>query len=229
MKEKLILLHGALGTKGQFNELTKLLSDPFDVFSLNFEGHGGRPFGGEFSIDTFSKNLADFLDSNEINETNIFGYSMGGYIALHGAIQIPERIKKIITLGTKFKWTEESAAKEVKMLDPKKIEQKVPHFAEKLKADHHPNHWKTVVKNTANMMIKMGNGHKLNLSDFQKITTPVTIAIGDQDKMVTIEESEEVAQHIPKSDFVILENVVHPIEKVKIDVLTSLITQSLHR
>ena len=46
------------------------------------------------------------------------GHSMGGYVALKLALKRPELVDRIITLGTKFNWTPEVAAKEVKMLNP---------------------------------------------------------------------------------------------------------------
>ena len=41
MKEKLILLHGALGSKNQFRPLMERLKEYFDMYTMNFEGHGG--------------------------------------------------------------------------------------------------------------------------------------------------------------------------------------------
>ena len=54
---------------------------------------------------------------------------MGGYVALQLANKHPKYVQKIITLGTKFAWDKETAAKEVKMLNPEKIEEKIPAFA----------------------------------------------------------------------------------------------------
>ncbi len=37
----LLLLHGALGAKSQFDKLADLLCTTYIVHALNFEGHGG--------------------------------------------------------------------------------------------------------------------------------------------------------------------------------------------
>ena len=47
-----------------------------------------------------------------ITRADIFGYSMGGYVALHAARRHPERIGSIMTLGTKFAWDTPTAEKE---------------------------------------------------------------------------------------------------------------------
>ena len=226
MKEKLLLLHGALGSKKQFAPIKPLLEKTFDVFDMDFEGHGGFQSDKDFSMQLFTENAIDFLDQNTIDKINIFGYSMGGYVALNMALKIPDRVKKIATLGTKFNWSMESAQKEVRMLNPDKIEEKVPHFASKLKEEHFPQDWKTIVRKTAAMMMGLAEGEQLNANDFKQIKTEVQIGIGSLDKMVTVEESEVVANLIPKSTFKIMEGFPHPIDKIDLTQLNNYIKGS---
>ena len=219
MKQNLLLLHGALGSKKQFSTLKERLNESFEVYAINFEGHGGTTSQNEFSIQLFTKNVLDYLQSNSIDATTIFGYSMGGYVALATALKNPEKVKKIVTLGTKFQWDLESAAKETKMLNPIKIEEKVPAFAEKLKLEHHPQDWKEVMHKTAQMMIHMAEGAKLSDSDFKKINQSVVIGIGSLDHMVSYEESKYVSELIPNSELIHLEGVKHPIDTIGTDEL----------
>ncbi len=219
MKQKLLLLHGALGSKNQFKGLKEKLGDSYDLYPLNFEGHGGQESSNDFSIALFTKNVLDFIDESAIDKVTVFGYSMGGYVALNAALQLPAKIKKIITLGTKFNWTLESAQKEVRMLNPIKIEEKVPHFAEKLRQEHHPSDWKRVMKKTANMMINMAQGAKLSDTDFKHIQQEIVIGVGSLDTMVSYSESEYISGLLPNSKLVKLEGVKHPIEQIPIDKL----------
>ena len=227
MKENLLLLHGALGTKAQFKDYIQKLNDHFTVHTFNFEGHGGIPSTNSFSIESFSKNLIEFLDKNKIEKANIFGYSMGGYVALYTSIRHPRRISKIITLGTKFNWNPETAEKEASMLDPNVIEIKVPHFANRLDSLHHPLDWKEVMHNTREMMMAMGNGERIKDDDFSNIDIPVIIGLGSLDRMVSTQESEKVKSLIPNSKFQILNDVSHPIEKNSPDVISSFILDHL--
>lgn len=48
--KKLLLLHGALGSKNQFKSLKEILKSDFDVYDFNFEGHGGLVSDADFSI-----------------------------------------------------------------------------------------------------------------------------------------------------------------------------------
>lgn len=225
--QTIILLHGALGAKSQLDPIADQLKDLFQVYTMNFEGHGGRPSQNDFSIDLFSRNLIDFMDEKEIESANIFGYSMGGYVALKMALDNPERIDRIITLGTKFDWTPESAAREVKMLNPDKIEEKVPRFAAYLKALHNPLGWKELLHKTAEMMIRLGNGEGLSKADFEKIRNNCEIGVGDSDEMVTRVETEQVANALSNGRFYILENTIHPIDKVDAMLIISKIKSSI--
>ena len=212
-KNNLLLLHGALGSQKQFDRLKNLLVDDFNVFTFNFEGHGGRESDSTFSMDLFGANVLEFMSDNDLDRTHMFGYSMGGYVALKLALKQPERISSIMTLGTKFNWSEEAAQKEVRMLDPATIEAKVPKFAQHLMAIHQPEDWKLLLHKTAEMMLGLARGERLKIADLQRIRHDVLIGIGSLDKMVTMEESKNAAEQIPNGNCLEIEGVHHPLEK----------------
>jgi pimeloyl-ACP methyl ester carboxylesterase len=221
----LILLHGAIGSSAQLTALSIALKDVFSVHSFNFDGHGGEAIDGPYSIDRFLENLIHYLDENKLDQVVIFGYSMGGYVALKAAAKHPNRIVSISTLGTKFNWTPETAAKEVKMLDAEKIEEKVPKFAEHLKLVHSPLDWKEVLKGTAEMMLHLGEGKGLTDDEISSISIPVLIGIGEQDQMVSIDESKRVTNLLPNGKMIVFEDFQHPLEKIDLRVLATSISQ----
>tara|TARA_R110002096_G_scaffold136909_7_gene289841 strand:+ start:22196 stop:22888 length:693 start_codon:yes stop_codon:yes gene_type:complete len=223
MKPNLLLLHGALGSSQQLAELKSLLSDNYSVHSINFEGHGGLPSSTEFSIDLFVKNTLDYLRENSIEQTSIFGYSMGGYVALKLALEHPEKVEQICTLGTKFNWSKEAAEKEIKLLNPEIIEAKVPKFVARLNTLHQPEDWKNVVLKTAQMMRDLANGKALKTSDFSQISHKVCIGIGTEDQMVSMEESQEVALVLPNGKLEKLEGIPHPIDLIAAKILKQFI------
>lgn len=225
-KPALLLLHGALGTKRQLDPIKELLLEQFDVYNFNFSGHGGDNSNEPFSIELFTQNVMDFMAANKIQRASIFGYSMGGYVALNLALNCPELVDRIVTYGTKFDWTEASAKKEVKMLNPDVIEEKVPKFAEKLKNDHFPSDWKMLMKRTAQMMLNLGGGEKISEAAFSAIQHKVTIGIGLVDTMVTLEESEHVVSLLPHATLYKLPGQPHPLERVDPDAIKKLIMES---
>ena len=193
--------------------LHSLLQDEFQVHRIDLPGHGAAPVAEDFSIAGFAAALRDHL-VNIGAPVSIFGYSMGGYVALYAARHFDLPIERIITLGTKFDWRPETADREASRLNPDKILEKVPAFAAQLAVLHGEHRWQQVVRNTATMMMQMGMEPPLQDEDFRHIHAPVHLLLGDQDQMVTEAETRSIQQLLPAASFELLENTLHPIDAV---------------
>jgi len=220
--KNLILLHGALGSKVELIALGKSLSQKYDVHILEFDGHGRTQMKYGFSIPDFAKNLHTFVVQNNLQGADVFGYSMGGYVALYMASEHPELLGNIITLGTKFHWTPEASAKEVGMLNPEIIEEKVPKFANYLAQLHGAEDWKQNMRYTAQLMYDLGNNELLE-NRFASIRNPCFIGLGELDSMVSLEETRHAVRCIPNASYYNLPNTLHPIGKVDVEVLSGTI------
>jgi len=214
MKPNLILLHGALGSSQSFENLKHLLAEDFNLIVPDLKWHGSRSstFAG-FKMQHLADDFEDILLKENIQSANVFGFSMGGYVALVLALKKPELFKKIMTLGTKLDWKAEQAEKETKMLNPEKIQEKVPQFAEHLKSLHGEN-WVNLCRQTANMMIDLGGSPILTTENIHAIDLPIRLCLGDQDHMVSLEETEAFSRSLLKGGMKVLPNSPHPIEKV---------------
>lgn len=211
----LLLLHGAIGAQDQLQPLKELLSAHYNVHTLSFSGHGGNAFPeDDFSIARFSVDVLNYLNINNIEQCDVFGYSMGGYVAMYLAKQQPERLGRIVTLATKFHWDEPTAHKECGMLDADKIAAKVPAFAAALAKRHAPNDWKELMNCTKDMLMAMGKDNPLKVEDYSTITNPSLIMLGDRDKMITPEETLAVYKALPNAQMAMLPDTQHPIEQV---------------
>ena len=227
MKPNLILLHGALGSKRHLQALKAELSNLFNVYDLDFAGHGDQISESEFSMELFAQNLIDLIAEQGIDKTHVFGYSMGGYVGITAALKSPALFDKIITYGTKFNWSPQIAEQEVKMLKPAKIEEKVPKFAKRLNELHAPNDWKVMMQKTADLMISLGAGNGLKEEDFKCVNQQIIIGWGSADKMVTEAESKNVADLLPNGEFCSINEQPHPIEMIDLDALINYIKSAL--
>lgn len=217
----LILLHGALGHSQIFESLTEKLSLYFTIHAPLFSGHGTSELPEDgISIEKYTNELKEFIESNNLNDVYIFGHSMGGYVALCYATQHPERLNSVITLGTKFHWTEEEALKESKMLNPETIAEKVPKYAALLEAQH-GDKWKQLLHSIADLMVSLGKNPPLK-NNLSTINIPVQIMVGDQDNMVTLEESTDVFRSLPNARLAVLPDTKHPMDKVRTGLLFDL-------
>jgi len=223
--QNIILLHGAIGAKDQLEPLAiELKQQGYNVFTLSFSGHGQTPFATNFGIEQFALELDQFINEKNLDKPTVFGYSMGGYVALYLAHQQPTLLGNIITLGTKFEWSTEIAKKEVKMLDSKTIVEKVPKFAEALQKRHGQD-WELLLQKTAKIMLSLGNKNALSLNDFTAIENKVLIGLADKDNMVSLEETTAVYKQLKNGDMYMLPNTKHPIETVDSKLLAELVTK----
>lgn len=218
---QILLLHGALGSDRQLEPLKNSLENEFEVHILCFEGHGGRTTDNLLRIQNFSRNLIDYIEQHQLDKPLIFGYSMGGYVALYTEALHPGTCGKIVTLGTKLHWSPDIAAREVRMLNPEVIEEKVPKFAAHLQRMHEPNDWKENMRATAEMMESMGENPPLNEVDLSAVKCEVQLLLGTKDNMVSPQETELVHRQLPNSKFEMLEDVEHPIEKLDLSKLSA--------
>jgi pimeloyl-ACP methyl ester carboxylesterase len=160
------------------------------------------------------------MNENYIKTIDIFGYSMGGYVALWLARFYPERVGKIFTLGTKLKWNAEEVEKEIKMLNPEVTQQKVPAFAQLLVDRHGEHEWKSLMSKTALLLKDLAHTH-LTDQDFIKIQQQVLLSRGGEDNVVTFEETDYAHHLIKNSEFKVYENVGHPIESMPVELLSN--------
>ena len=217
-RHQLLLLHGALGSSRELEPVKTRLSENYDIHTLDFSGHGGNHLDGPFTIDRFTYDVIHYLDEKRIPQVHIFGFSMGGYVALKAAERLGLRIGKIVTLGTKFDWNIQSAQKETALLQPERIRDKVPHFAERLKQRHAPADWKNVVNKTREMINQLGHAPEWT-PGVNFISNPVRLLLGGRDNMVSADETRKVADHLRNASIKILPGMEHPLDKVDFDIL----------
>src|SRR3954468_4313950 len=147
--QTIILLHGALGSASDLMPLAAALKEAgANVHSLTFSGHGAEAFKSSFGIEQFSQELESLIHALNGTDVTVFGYSMGGFVALHLAAKQPGIIKNIITLVTKFNWSKEAVEKETALLKPDVMLQKIPAYAKSLE-DKHGSRWNETVTRTA--------------------------------------------------------------------------------
>lgn len=208
-----LMLHGALGCAADFAPLQAALNGNLLSVAIDFPGHGllaALPHD-RFSIQEFSKTVSRYASGEQ--KLHLFGYSMGGYVALYFASLFPEMVDKVFTLGTKLAWTPETGAKEAGRLDPVKISEKVPLFAASLAQKHGMNHWEKNVTGTAAMLRALGEAPPLTEEALGRIQAEVRMARGSLDNMVSEEECLRAAGLIPRASYVCLEDQPHPLDQ----------------
>lgn len=224
--QHILLLHGATGSAADMEQLAAALQPDYAVHTLNFSGHGGEEMPIEdFSMSLFAGDVLNYMVKHGISQSAIFGYSMGGYVAMYLAKHYPEKLSRVITLATKFYWDENTAAREMKMLNAATILEKVPDFAQQLMKQHGTDRWEPLLGKTRDLLYQLGQNNTLKLADFPSITIPCLLLLGEKDKMITKDETLAVLAQLPAAAFKELPDTPHPIARVNAAMLAGLIKQ----
>jgi pimeloyl-ACP methyl ester carboxylesterase len=214
----MLLLHGALGTRAQLDALGALVTRRRPVLQVEFEGHGTTPPRERpFSVEGFVENAVAALDSAGLEKVDVFGYSMGGYVALALALAHPGRVSTITTLGTKFAWDPATAERAVGHLQPAVLTARAPDVARALAEQHvGAGGWEALIARTSAFLTGLGARPHLGSAELARIHHRVRIMVGDRDRTVSVEESAEAFRHLPSGELMVLPRTVHPMEQVDV-------------
>jgi pimeloyl-ACP methyl ester carboxylesterase len=94
----LIVLHGALMAIPTMGEIIPRLAETRQVIAVELQGHGrtadiiDRPL----SYEQMADDVAAFMAAINLEQADVFGYSMGGGVALQLAMRHPEKIDRLV-------------------------------------------------------------------------------------------------------------------------------------
>ena len=97
----MLLLH-SLGTTLQlWDEPARTLAAGFRVIRMDLRGHGlTEVTPGPYSIAGMARDALAFSDALGLKKLNVVGFSLGGMIAQQLALDHPDRVNRIVLLGT---------------------------------------------------------------------------------------------------------------------------------
>lgn len=212
-----VLLHGALGAAADLSALATALTE---------RGHTAEALQldpkGSAAIPAMANELASYLEGQP-SQPLVFGYSMGGYVALYLAAHRPELFGSLTTLAVKLNWQQEAEnltaySESLNWMTPTALTEQFP----KLKAELEKTHgerWTSVTEHTAAMLVEIAEHQYLNARLASQIATPVTFLIGENDKMVSITETQHVAEWLPNARCMVLSGVKHPLPSCPVETL----------
>jgi len=217
----LLLLHGALANRRQFTTLLPLLNPELKAKAIDLSGHGEKKSEPRFfSPDTFCK---DILEAGNGEPVHLFGYSMGGYAAMYFAQQYPEQVRSVLTLSTKYRWNTEIAAVENAKLNYDLLVQKAPGFITALNEQHPCTTASVLLQQTSSFLTELGEHNYLQHEVIANMKQPVCVAVGDRDKMVTLEETVAGYKALPNGQLAVLPDTPHLFEKMDMEKVAALI------
>lgn len=101
----LLLLHGGLfDIEQQFGALIPDLSAGRRVIAADFQGHGRtNDIDRPLNTPDLASDVTGLLAHLDVPEVDVFGFSVGGAVALHLAVNRPDLVRKLIVSSVSFR------------------------------------------------------------------------------------------------------------------------------
>src|SRR5262245_55853734 len=205
-----ILLHGYTDSGFTFSRALPHFDPGWRVYIPDQRGHGDseRPVGG-YAFQDFVGDVIAFMDAKGIKRATVVGHSMGSIIAQGVALAAPERVERLVLVGSattvRNEAVEEFRQAVEKLSDPVPqefarefqvscVHQSVPdEFMDRIVAQSMKlpaRVWKAVI---AGML---SGDYKSRLGD---IRTPTLIVWGDRDAFFLRDEQDSLAAALPNA------------------------------
>jgi pimeloyl-ACP methyl ester carboxylesterase len=219
----LVMIAGLGSVRGSWADAMEDLSRDFRCLSIDNRDAGENdPETRDYSIADMAADTADFLRAMHIVRAHVMGSSMGGFIALHLALNDAALVDSLILVGTSAVTglvpmpapnPNEWIADPVERAWGRLPETTAPgYFAA------HPERLAVLADQTRlNRMTAAGYARQVKAINethdvrdrLGEITAPTLVIHGDQDGMVPLTRGKQLAVGIPNARLVTLEGVGH--------------------
>ncbi len=216
-----IFLHGYTDSWFSYSGVLELLPPKYHGYALTQRGHGDseKPAGGYLMSD-FSEDVIALMDKFGIHKAHIVGHSMGSVIAQRVAIDHPDRVKKLVLIGS----TADPSSNFVlldflsyvyTLQDPMDPAFVLDFQASTLYNPVPPEFLDTVVNESLKVPHLVWEGAlaglvlENNLAQFPLITAPTLVLWGDKDGVFSYEEQLPLVQGIPNATFLLYPDTGH--------------------
>lgn len=212
----LLLLPGLLGAiSAQWRNFQPALAGKYRLVSMDLRGHGlsenRRP---QLLPERMVQDIVGLLDHLGVEGTHVAGYSLGGYLGLMLALHQPRRVYSLLMHATKFYWSAEAVEKIKRQLDPDKIAERAPAYANQLAEEHGASRWRALARQGGDLVAYT---HEQGLTEGMAGRTQcrVLVSVGDRDELVPLTEALRLSRVIPEGELLVLPGVRHPFPSVR--------------
>lgn len=215
-RETILLLPGLLGAIDlQWRNFIRPLTGEFAVVLMDLRGHGlSKNEDTGLKPERMVQDIVGLLDFLDLRTVHVAGYDLGGYLGLLLTLAQPRRVATLLMHGTKFYWTEEAIKKMRRQLDPDKMAEAVPAYADQLVQSHGGRRWRELVRQAGDLLGYLSE-EGITEGMAGQVQCPVLISVGDRDEIVPVVEAQRLSRIIPRGGLLVLPGVRHPFHTIR--------------
>lgn len=218
----LLLLHGAAGcTQLETAGLLRRLEPHYRVLAVDFSGHGASEGPSAFSADLFADNARAVLDDAGVERADVFGFSMGGYMALHLAHAHPDRVRRLAVHGTNVEWGDARVEAMHRRLNVEAIVARRPRLAEELAALH--TNWKRLFRRMQTFVATLPDRSSAMTQMTAALDQPTLVSAVDADDLFPLDAPLGLHGLLPNSRLALIPGERHALQDVDLGLLVPLL------
>jgi pimeloyl-ACP methyl ester carboxylesterase len=128
--------------------------------------------------------------------------------------------------GTKFYWTDTTVAQMREQLNPDRMAEEVPAYADQLAQDH-GSRWRMLVRQAGDLVAYLAH-NRIGDRAVRRVQVPVLVSVGDRDELVPLPEALRLSRLFPNGRLLVLPATRHPFAAVgRVPLLP--VMQAFHR
>ena len=216
-----VLIHGAQQDCSCWNHQADWFAQHrATVLAPDLPGHGqseGSPLG---SIEEMADWIVALLDAAGIEEAMMVGHSMGSLIAIDAALRYPERVSRLVLIGSSVPMPVSPALLDAARHDEAKAAAMVNKFSFAPQPQAGDERLSKMREINLQIMerqkpgvfgcdLSACNAYARPITDLSAIDKPTLVLVGDQDRMTPPKASRAIAATIPGSSLVELKDAGH--------------------
>ena len=217
--EAVVLLHGGLSKTSAWDYLmVPPLEDDFHVFGYDRTAHGfTADRHGSLHFEFQTREAIAYLETIVKEPAHLIGYSDGAIIALLVAIQRPDLVKSVISIGGNFHYS----GVDYVMGEPSVSEDDLAEYT--LISPDAPH---TLLEKVTRMFKIWDTEPDISKQQLAQIQCPVLVVSGDDD-MVTLKHTQELYEALALGQLAVLPGTSHALVKEKPDLFIAIMMQFL--
>lgn len=247
--DPVLLLHGSgpgVSAWANWQHLIPVLAERHRVLAPDLVGFGDteRPDELRYSSRAWFDHVVGFLDAMEVERTSVVGNSLGGFLALAMSIKCPERLNRMVLLGTPSPgMTPTEGLKALRSYEPSleaMEELLVKYFAvdptmitpELVQLRHEASTAPGAFETYRKMEINPKTGASelgIVAEDYGRIATPTLVVHGREDRVIPVEAGIGLMNMLPNADLHVFSRCGHWTQVERADEFAALVDEFLSR
>ncbi len=209
----IVALHGMLGTPRVHlaKHIDWLAAQGYEVIAPTLRGYGkSTPKPRDFPLRFYDRDADDvlaLLDALHVPQARIIGYSDGGEVALICAGKQPDRFSRVLVWGATGYFLPELSAYVAKSFqNPQEWMTKEEIMLHQIyRPADFARQW------VASVTDMVDNGGDVSLSLAPKITCPVALILGENDRLNPVKAAQHWASHAQHAQVILVPECGHPV------------------